>query len=119
MIRQIDPDEIQPGLLFVGRLRGRTLPLPTAKFAQMLSQAPQDLDVPSDQDGGPASAETARLDLDPEPAHPVLGFGEDILRQRAARGDAGGTAGPSGAEGQHVIHRAVRVGKRVAPMPTW
>lgn len=39
VVRRIDPRDIAPGLLLVGQMRGRTLPVPTAKFAQQVSSA--------------------------------------------------------------------------------
>ncbi|WP_111430541.1 LysR family transcriptional regulator [Rhodobacteraceae bacterium DSL-40] len=39
VIRPIDPADIGPGLLLIGQLRGRTLPVATAKFAQQVADA--------------------------------------------------------------------------------
>ena len=39
VVRPVDTRDIPPGLLFVGQLRGRTLPVATAKFAQQLAAA--------------------------------------------------------------------------------
>ena len=38
-VRRIDPRDIEPGLLLIGQMRGRTLPVATSKFAQQVSQA--------------------------------------------------------------------------------
>ncbi|MEM8569559.1 MAG: LysR family transcriptional regulator [Pseudomonadota bacterium] len=37
--RQIDPADIAPGLLLIGQLRGRALPVATAKFARQVADA--------------------------------------------------------------------------------
>lgn len=39
VVRPIDPADIGPGLLLIGQLRGRTLPVATAKFAQQVADA--------------------------------------------------------------------------------
>lgn len=42
VICPIDQRDIAPGLLFVGQMRGRTLPVATAKFAQQISRSLDD-----------------------------------------------------------------------------
>lgn len=39
VVRRIDPRDIAPGLLLIGQMRGRTLPVATAKFAQQVANA--------------------------------------------------------------------------------
>jgi DNA-binding transcriptional LysR family regulator len=39
VVRPIDPRDIPPGLLLIGQLRGRTLPVATAKFAQQIANS--------------------------------------------------------------------------------
>lgn len=39
VVRQIDRRDIDPGLLLIGQLRGRTLPVATARFAQQIARA--------------------------------------------------------------------------------
>ncbi|MBF9033130.1 LysR family transcriptional regulator [Rhodobacterales bacterium HKCCE2091] len=43
VVRRIDPRDVEPGLLLVGQMRGRTLPVATAKFAQQVSSALEEL----------------------------------------------------------------------------
>ncbi len=38
-VRRLDPRDLPPGLLLLGQMRGRTLPVPTAKFALQLAAA--------------------------------------------------------------------------------
>ncbi|MCR8547428.1 LysR family transcriptional regulator [Salipiger sp. P9] len=39
VVRRIHPADIDPGLLLIGQMRGRTLPVATAKFAQQIARA--------------------------------------------------------------------------------
>jgi hypothetical protein len=39
VIRELAPRDIRPGLLLLGQMRGRTLPVASAKFAQQLAAA--------------------------------------------------------------------------------
>ena len=39
VVRPIDPRDIAPGLLLIGQMRGRSLPVASAKFAQQVANA--------------------------------------------------------------------------------
>lgn len=56
-VRPIDPDDVAPGLLIIGQLKGRTLPVASAKFAQQIAASLSD----DPQSGGTAPPRDSHL----------------------------------------------------------